>query len=103
GVFHPTGNGGMRALLVIVLTVAQLAGPWLCCCGPLRAALVPDRPTPPSVPVEHHDGCPHCKKDTPQPVKEQPARAPKSPKSPTDCPCCAMMSAALLADKPQMP
>jgi len=97
----------MRLTLAIVLTVAQLASPWLCCCGPLRPWLVPEQPTPTSVAspptVEDHGSCPHCKKDTPKPATEQTPKTPTSPRSPADCPCCAEMSAALLADKPQVP
>lgn len=52
----------MRLILAIVVTVMQVAGPWLCCCGPARviaaapAMPLPDRATPPAA------GCPVCAK-----------------------------------------
>lgn len=90
----------MRVLLAIVLTVAQLTSPWLCCCGPFRPLLIPDQPAPIAPPVEDNSGCPLCKKEAPKPVQGE---LPTAPKSPDNCPCCAKMSVALLADKPELP
>lgn len=90
----------MRMLLAIVLTVAQLASPWLCCCGPFRPLLIPDQPAPIAPPVEDNSGCPLCKKEAAKAAQEQHSEAPKSP---DNCPCCAKMSAALLADRPELP
>lgn len=92
----------MRVLQLIVLAVAQLVGPWLCCCGPLAVAHAPDRPATTAAPVEDHGDCPHCKKDSAKPAQEQPARYPKTPKSPDNCPCCALMPVPLPADKSQL-
>lgn len=58
----------MRVLLAILVGLAQLAGPWLCCCESARAAQ----------PVET---CPHCAAKLPPPA-EKPA-----PTLPEPCPC----------------
>jgi hypothetical protein len=85
----------MRLVLAIVLSVAHLAGPWLCCCGPLAKAVVvaPARTTAPE------GGCPHCPSDHPP----APLESPKPPKVPARCPCCEVTATALPADKPQVP
>ena len=91
-------------VLAIVLTFAQLAGPWLCCCGPMRvttavAGLVTKAP-----PVDNgsHVVCPHCKKEVPAcpPADDTPK---PDPFAPDRCPCGGVMSAAAPADKPSVP
>lgn len=83
----------MRLVLAIVLSVAYVAGPWLCCCGPLAtataAAQVKQAPAP-------EGGCPHCK-------SEHPPESPKPSKAPERCPCCEVVATAVPADKPQVP
>lgn len=65
----------MRVLLAMLVGLAQVAGPWLCCCGPARAA------TPAAVTPAPAETCPHCKcKATELPAKQ-------SPTLPDPCPC----------------
>ena len=76
----------MRVLLAIAVTVAQVAGPWLCCCGPARMFLTaaPIVSVASTVqPRVHAGGCPHCVEtgETPGPTE-----APVSP-VPEPCPC----------------
>lgn len=67
----------MRMLLALLIGLAQVAGPWLCCCVSARAAVpvVAERPAPPV------EVCPHCKSKLPEP--------PAKPASglPDPCPC----------------
>lgn len=66
----------MRVLLALLIGLAQVAGPWLCCCVPARAVpVVAERPAPPV------EACPHCKAKLPEP--------PAKPASglPDPCPC----------------
>ena len=92
------GAYGMRLTLAIVMTVAQLAGPWLCCCGPMRAATAVAGPVTKVPPVD--DCCPHCKKESPPPADD----TPKKPRVPCPCaPCCSVLATAVPADKPSVP
>lgn len=86
----------MRLVLAIVLSVAHLAGPWLCCCGPLAKAVAaaPAKKTP-----APEGGCPHCKPEHPPATPE----SPKAPKAPDRCPCCDVKATAVPADKPKLP
>lgn len=61
----------MRVLLAILVGLAQVAGPWLCCCGSARAA------TP--VQTAPVDECPVCAKKRTPPAD--------TPKVPEPCPC----------------
>ncbi len=62
----------MRVLLAMLVGLAQVAGPWLCCCVTARAA------SPAAVqPVE---ACPHCR------CKSEPPANP-APQLPDPCPC----------------
>lgn len=96
----------MRLTLAIVMTVAQLAGPWLCCCGPTRAETPVAGPVAKAPPVgdPSHGGCPHCKKDSPAcPPTDD---APKKPHAPDRCPCCpcgGVVATATPADNPSVP
>ncbi len=65
----------MRVLLAVLIGLAQVAGPWLCCCVTARAA-TPNASTPAPV-----DCCPHCSKALP----ELPAKP--TPGLPEPCPC----------------
>ncbi len=88
----------MRLILAIVLTGAQLAGPWLCCCGPTRVANAVAGPVTKAPPVD--DCCPHCKKESPRPADD----ASKKPRVPCPCaPCCCVLATAVPADKPNVP
>ncbi len=72
----------MRVGLAILIAVVQLAGPWLCCCGPARVVAAFARskteanPTPPAKPH-----CPLCAQSEPKPAPE------KKPTEPQRCPC----------------
>jgi hypothetical protein len=89
----------MRLVLAIVLTVAQLAGPWLCCCGPTRLAkaVAGSETKAPPVSDPAHGGCPHCKKEAPTPPSDVP---PKGPHAPDRCPCGGVLASVVPADKP---
>jgi hypothetical protein len=91
----------MRLVLAIVLTVAQLAGPWLCCCGPARVAKAVAGPETKAPPVNDpaHGGCPHCKKEAPTPPPPSDAPA-KGPHAPDRCPCGGVLASVVPADKP---
>jgi hypothetical protein len=86
----------MRLVLAIMLSVSHLAGPWLCCCGPLAKAVAVSPAKTPAA----EGGCPHCTSE------HKPADVPASPnppKAPDRCPCCEAMATAVPADKPQVP
>lgn len=81
----------MRIVLAIVMAVTQLAGPWLCCCGPEREWA--------GVPAHEPVGCPHCKPECPlQPTDHE--RTP--PCGPDRCPFGGMTAVFVPADKPEM-
>jgi hypothetical protein len=94
----------MRLVLVILLTVAQLAGPWLCCCGPTRAANATAGPGQKSQPAEDRSqgGCPHCQKE-PAPECPPSDQLPKTPHVPDRCPCGGVLTSVVPADKPNVP
>lgn len=92
----------MRFALALVLSVAHLAGPWLCCCGPLAMAAAP-RPVPANTPAPEQDSCRHCCPKEHGPPAPVPMPSPKRPTTPDRCPCCGVMVTALPADKPQAP
>lgn len=88
----------MRTLFAILMTVAQVAGPWLCCCGPALAfASTPSASRSIESPAPADETCPLCAKaksrpagvavETPAP-KPSPAH-PTAPSPPGRCPCCA--------------
>lgn len=54
----------MRLILAIVVAVTQVAGPWLCCCGPTRAVAVAVKPRKNSSDESPKplSGCPLCAK-----------------------------------------
>lgn len=74
----------MRVGLAILIAVVQLAGPWLCCCGPARVVAAFARsksetlPTPPAKPH-----CPLCAQSEPKPAPTPD----KKPTPPDRCPC----------------
>jgi hypothetical protein len=74
----------MRVGLAILIAVVQLAGPWLCCCGPARVVAAfartktETRPTPPAPPH-----CPLCAQSEPNPAPTPE----KKPVQPDRCPC----------------
>ena len=74
----------MRVGLAILIAVVQLAGPWLCCCGPARVVAAfartetETRPTPPAPPH-----CPLCAQSEPKPAPTPE----KKPTEPQRCPC----------------
>lgn len=81
----------MRLLLAIAVTVAQVAGPWLCCCGPARLlAAAPAESHAPVSPASAASGCPFCRHTEPDltPTARD-ASPPASPKPglPAPCPC----------------
>jgi hypothetical protein len=78
----------MRIALAIVMTITQLAGPWLCCCGPERALA--------AVPTQHLGGCPHCQHEPPPNDHER-----KPPCGPDRCPIGGMQAVFVPADKPE--
>ena len=94
----------VRIALVILIAVVQVAGPWLCCCGPVRlAAGIAGKPEPKSVaaaPVKKATSydCPHCKKleslATPVPTDATPVS------SPDQCPCGGVELVAVPAEPP---
>jgi hypothetical protein len=93
----------MRLTLAIVMTVAQLAGPWLCCCGSARVAVAVGGPVSNAPPVGEpsHGGCPHCPKDAPTcPPADD---TPNAPHVPDRCPCGGVLATAVPADKPSVP
>jgi hypothetical protein len=79
----------MRIALVIVMAITQLAGPWLCCCGPERASA--------GAPIHERSGCPHCQKEPPPPTDHD--RQP--PCGPDRCPFGGMTTVFVPADKPE--
>ncbi len=89
----------MRLILAIVMTGAQLSGPWLCCCGPTRGADAVAGPDADAPPVG--DGCPHCKKEAPTcpPTDDKP----NAPHVPDRCPCGCVLAMTVPADKPTTP
>lgn len=50
----------MRAALAIFVAVVQVAGPWLCCCGPAHAFAAVTAPVKSA--TETASGCPICAK-----------------------------------------
>jgi hypothetical protein len=78
----------MHTALAILITLAQVAGPWLCCCGPERvsaafAVQVDAKSAPPA--QKPTSDCPHCKKP-----ESPPAPVPTDSKplhTPDPCPC----------------
>ena len=75
----------MRCPLAVLIAVVQVAGSWLCCCGPDRLVGRPAAEFA-AVPVsEPASACPHCKAaaDAPRPERPQPDQT----KSPHRCPC----------------
>jgi hypothetical protein len=93
----------MQLFLAILMTVAQLAGPWLCCCGPTRAvaAIAGLASNRPPVDDSTSSGCPHCKKEAPTcpPTKNRP----KHSHTPDRCPCGGMLTNTNTTDKPSVP
>ena len=80
----------MRVVLVSLIVLTQVAGPWLCCCavaqvsaamsGTLQAKPADTVPVQPKPPI-----CPHCKGE-PQPAGTPSEPTPASP-LPEQCPC----------------
>ncbi len=79
----------MRLLLAIAVTVAQVAGPWLCCCGPARLLAA----TPAGAPVAADpvaSGCPYCRHADADPTpaaRNTDESTPTTPGLPARCPC----------------
>lgn len=77
----------MQVFLAILIAVTQVAGPWLCCCGPARIAStftaeVPKQSIPSKKPPVAR--CPHCVAEIPAP--SDPTHPPK-PVPTEPCPC----------------
>lgn len=92
----------MRAGMAILIALTQLAGPWLCCCGPSRAvaAFAPVRSEP--KPAAPKPSCPHCAKDCGKSSAPAEPAKPKPKSPPSDrCPCGGVVLVALPADKPE--
>lgn len=92
----------MRVALAILIAVTQLAGPWLCCCGPERIAAVftsteptAATPAPVSPPTSH---CPLCAKtaDAKTPPDSPSVPRPTRPMPPERCPCGGVELLAVL-------
>lgn len=84
----------MRFALVILIAVVQVAGPWLCCCGPARMmGAVPAIRKTTVAPVPVSIDCPHCRKS------EVPAN-PMPPHEPESCPCGGVELLAVPAERP---
>ncbi len=87
----------MRTALAIFVAVVQVAGPWLCCCGPVHAfaaASVPAQVQSEFAPTPEPSGCPVCAKlaaDKGQREAVAPAvpthPTPHAPTVPEPCPC----------------
>lgn len=95
----------MRLVLAIVLSVTHLAGPWLCCCGPLaKAVAAPRQETTQNAPMTPpaEDECRHCCKKERAPEHEPTKQPPKAPKTPDRCPCCQVMAATMPAEQPKV-
>jgi hypothetical protein len=73
-----------RAGLAIYLSIAHLAGPWLCCCV-LLSATVPATAADQEEAGEAPPPCCCCQ----QPSEPDPAAKPRAPaeRAPADCPC----------------
>jgi len=85
----------MRISLVMLIAVVQVAGPWLCCCGPARlsgAMATAARKTTVAATSVSTD-CPHCRKSV----------VPAEPKSPThepeSRPCGGVELLAMVAER----
>lgn len=86
----------MRVALAILIAVVQVAGSWLCCCGPDRwladraVSAVPSHCDEPAVASAEPATCPHCKQAVTG-SKPAPTKAPRrhSP-LPDQCPCGGM-------------
>lgn len=78
----------MKLFLAIVVVLAQVAGPWLCCCAPARL-LAGEFPPAKSVPVSEtkepvcHSCCQHLQDQ----LAGQSSEEPNSPTAPEPCPC----------------
>ena len=86
----------MRCVLAVLIAVVQVAGSWLCCCGPDRLFVVRTTQAVPShceelaVASAAPATCPHCKqsKSESQPTPAKPSDPPrKHPPLPDQCPC----------------
>lgn len=78
----------MHTALAILITLAQVAGPWLCCCGPVRvsATLAGTAEAKPVAPAKQPSSdCPHCKKQE-SPAAPVPTDSKPHP-TPDACPC----------------
>lgn len=91
----------MRVGLVILIAIAQTAGPWVCCWAMEQRATVilpapsSDRPHPPLVVGD----CPHCTRAVP-PAPSIPVEKRKVPRTPDQCPCCVARALTVVAVKP---
>jgi hypothetical protein len=102
------GDKPVRLTLAIVVTVLQVAGPWLCCCGPLRAFVAPV--AVPSIASAASDEpgegtCPHCRRDRAKDhavadANPTPAQKPTKPIAPGRCPCCEIKLLDAVAAQP---
>lgn len=96
----------MRLFLAILMTVAQIAGPWLCCCGMVRRVAAPRMAVEqPPTPADTDGCCPLCKKHVPAgDEKHRPTAPDQCPGGgcPDRCPCAAF-AVLVPADKPELP
>ena len=94
----------MRIALVILIAVVQVAGPWLCCCGPARlvAGITGKSQAKPVVaaPVKKTTSydCPHCKKSQ---LPATPGSGDSTPVPvPDQCPCGGVELVAVPSEPP---
>lgn len=87
----------MRTGLAVLIAVVQVAGSWLCCCGPdrlfaVRSAAVPAHCDEPAVASAAPASCPHCKQSgaASKPAPAKPGQPRKHPPLPDQCPCGGM-------------
>ena len=84
----------MRSFLAILIATVQIAGSWLCCCGPERLlARLAHRPVPGMAQLggDPEPTCPNCRKleeprDLPSPSPTDRPK-PSQPVLPESCPC----------------
>ncbi len=93
----------MRIALVILIAVAQVAGPWLCSCGAARLSAAVARNVE-AQPAPATSGCPHCPLCGKAAKKGPPAASnpadPKPAPVPDHCPCVGVELVALPAKAP---
>lgn len=91
----------MRLVLVILIVLAQVAGPWLCCCAAAQisgAVCGKDAQPGKPLPVKKSETCPHCAKSEPT-TPASPSEPPPSRPLPDKCPCGGYELVAVPAER----